>query len=143
MNPLSIAQNICLLTGRFLLGLYFMLPAIGKVMDFDGTSAYMPEHNVPIIPLLLTVTIIIQLGAGGAMIVGFQGKLAAFLLAGLTIAISIFMHNFWECPEGTDRAHETQNFFKNMGIAAGLLMISALGTGRFSLQRPGGQKSTE
>ncbi len=126
-------ENACLLLGRFLLGIYFILPGIGKVADFEGTSAYMADHNVPLIPIVLVITIILQLGAGAALIVGFQGKLAAFLLAGLTIVISIFMHNFWEYPEGMERNHETQNFFKNLGIAAGLMMVAALGTGRFSL----------
>jgi putative oxidoreductase len=126
-------ENVCLLAGRGLLGLYFILPAIGKITDFEGTSTYMAEHNVPLIPVLLVLTIIIQLVAGGALIVGFQGKWAAFLLAGLTLLISLFMHNFWDYPEGSDQAHETQNFFKNMGIMAGLLLVAGVGTGRFSL----------
>ena len=49
-----------------------------------------------------------------AIIVGFKGKFAAFILAGLTLVISIYMHDFWTMTEGMERAHETQNFFKNM-----------------------------
>lgn len=125
-------ETACLLTGRALLGLYFILPAVGKIADFEGTSAYMAAHNVPMIPVLLVVTIIVQLGAGSALIVGFKGKWSAFVLAALTLAISLFMHNFWDI-EGAERTHEAQNFFKNMGIVAGLLVVSALGTGRLSL----------
>ncbi len=126
-------ETVCLLTGRALLGLYFILPAVGKIADFEGTSAYMAAHNVPMIPVLLLVTIIIQLGAGSALIVGFKGKWSAFVLAGLTLVISLIMHNFWDYAEGAERTHEAQNFFKNMGIVAGLLVVSALGTGRLSL----------
>jgi len=128
-------ENACLLSGRALLGLYFILPGIGKIADFAGTSAYMEQHHVPMIPVLLVLTIVIQLGAGGALIVGFKGNWSAFILAGLTLVISIFMHNFWEMADGMERTHETQNFFKNMGIMAGLLMVTALGTGRFSLDQ--------
>jgi len=128
-------ENTTLLLGRLLMGLYFILPGLGKVSDFAGTSAYMVAHSVPLIPVLLVVTIIIQLGAGSALILGFKGQWAALVLALLTVAISIYMHNFWEMTDGADRAHETQNFFKNMGIVAGLLMVTALGTGRFSLDR--------
>jgi putative oxidoreductase len=32
-----------------------------------------------------------------------------------------------------EKVHELQNFFKNMGIMAGLLMVVSLGTGKFSL----------
>ena len=126
-------ENACLLMGRFLMGLYFILPGISKITGFEGTSDYMAAHDVPFVPVLLVLTIILQLGAGAALIVGFQGKWAAFVLAGLTVVISIFMHNFWDMEDSIERTHETQNFFKNMGIVAGLLVIAGLGTGRFSI----------
>jgi len=130
-------QNMCLLAGRFLLGIYFILPGISKITNFAGTSAYMAQHDVPMIPVLLVLTIIIQLGAGAAIIVGFQGRLAAFLLAGLTLVISIAMHHFWDLEDGVAKTHETQNFFKNLGIMAGLLVVAGLGTGAYSLDRRG------
>jgi len=132
MKQLELA---CLLAGRFLLGIYFILPGISKIVDFQGVSAYMAVHDVPLIPVLLILTIIIQLGAGLALIVGYKGQYAAFLLAGLTLVISVYMHNFWDLAEGTERAHETQNFFKNLGILAGLLAVAGLGTGPFSLDQ--------
>lgn len=132
---MNVIETSCLLTGRLLLGLYFILPGIGKIVGFEATSNYMAEHQVPFIPVLLVLTIVIQLSAGGALIIGYKGKLAAFLLAGLTLVISVFMHNFWDFEEGMERAHETQNFFKNMGIMAGLLVVAALGTGRLSLDQ--------
>jgi putative oxidoreductase len=132
---MTYVQNACLLAGRLLLGLYFILPAVAKIRDFDGTAQYMAAHGVPLIPVLLVLTIAIQLGAGTALIVGLKGHWAAFLLAGLTLMISLFMHNFWTYPEGMERAHETQNFFKNVGIMAGLLAVAGLGTGAFSLDR--------
>ena len=96
-------------------------------------SQYMSKHDVPLISILLPLTIVLQIAGGLALIVGFKGKFAAFILAGLTLIISIYMHNFWDLPEGGNVQHETQNFFKNMGIMAGLLMVFALGTGKFSL----------
>ncbi len=128
-------ENGCLLLGRLLMGSYFIIPAVSKINNFAGTSAYMEQHNVPMVSVLLVITILIQLTAGAAIIVGFKGKAAAFLLAGLTLVISIFMHNFWGMEEGLARSHELQNFFKNMGIMAGLLMITALGMGKFSLDQ--------
>ena len=101
----------------------------------------MELHNVPMVSVLLVVTIIIQLVAAVAIIVGFKGKVAAFILAGLTLVISIFMHDFWGMEDGLNRSHELQNFFKNMGIMAGLLMITALGTGKFSLDQQKGIRS--
>jgi putative oxidoreductase len=126
-------ENFCLLAGRILLGLYFILPGVQKITNFEGMSQYMAAHNVPMVSVLLVVTIIIQLGAGAAIIAGYKGKVAAFILAGLTLVISIYMHNFWAMEESVARGHEMQNFIKNMAIMAGLLFVAALGTGKFSL----------
>ena len=126
-------ENFCLLAGRILLGLYFILPGVQKITNFEGMSQYMAAHNVPMVSVLLVVTIIIQLGAGAAIIAGYKGKVAAFILAGLTFVISIYMHNFWAIEESVARGHEMQNFIKNMAIMAGLLFVAALGTGKFRL----------
>ena len=47
-----------------------------------------------------------------------------YLLAGLTLVISLFMHDFWSMEEGIQRGHEMQNFVKNMAIMAGLLYVA-------------------
>ena len=131
MNPL---ETTSLLIGRLLLGLYFILPGISKITGYAGTVEYMTAHNVPMISLSLPLTIVLQIGLGIALIIGFKGKIAAFVLAGLTLIINIYMHNFWGYEEGMERAHEMQNFIKNLAIMAGLLIVSAMGTGRFSLK---------
>jgi putative oxidoreductase len=48
------------------------------------------------------------------------------VLAGLTLVISVFMHDFWGMEEGLERAHEMQNFVKNMAIMAGLLYVAGV-----------------
>lgn len=126
-------QNMTLLAGRLLLGLYFIFPGIMKITGYAGTMAYMSAHNVPFVSILLPLTIAIQILAGIAIIVGYHGKFMAFILAGLTLVISIYMHNFWAYEQGMERAHEMQNFIKNMAIMGGLLVVSGLGTGAFSL----------
>jgi putative oxidoreductase len=36
------------------------------------------------------------------------------------------LHDFWNVYEGVDSKHEMQNFFKNLGIFAGLLLLAAI-----------------
>ena len=119
--------------GRVLLGLYFLVPGVMKILGFAGMLAYMTQHGVPLTAPLLVLTIVLQVGGGLALIVGWQTKLAAFLLAGLTIVICVFMHDFWNVYPGVDQAHETQNFIKNLGIFAGLLLLAARGAPRASI----------
>ena len=117
-------ERLLWLTGRGLLGLYFIVPGISKITGFAQTSDYMAAHGVPLIPVLLVLTIAIQIGGGLALMFGFRAQLIAFVLAGLTLVISVFMHNFWVMPEGLERNHELQNFIKNLAIMAGLLYVA-------------------
>ena len=46
--------------------------------------------------------------------------------AAMTIVINVNLHDFWKVYEGIDAERETQNFFKNLGIFAGLLLLAAI-----------------
>ena len=74
----------------------------------------MLQHGVPFTAALLPLTILLQIGGG-----------AALMLAGMTIVVNLFMHDFWNVYEGLSQAHETQNFVKNLAITAGLLALAA------------------
>ena len=126
---LAATQRALLITGRVLLGLYFIVPGITKITGWAAMSAYMEQHGVPLIPVLLVLTIIVQIGGGACLAIGFRTQLMAFLLAGLTLMINLFMHDFWNVYEGTDQGHETQNFIKNLAIMAGLLFVAGSSPG--------------
>jgi putative oxidoreductase len=55
------------------------------------------------------------------------------MFAGMVLVINGFMHDFWNVYEGVDQAHELQNFIKNLGIFAGLLLLAAHGAPRGSM----------
>ncbi|MCB1685222.1 MAG: DoxX family protein [Pseudomonadales bacterium] len=118
------AQRALLLTGRALLGLYFIVPGITKITGWSGTVTYMEAHDVPLIPVLLVITIVLQIGGGAALAIGYRTQIMAFLLAGLTLVISLFMHNFWTYEAGMEQNHEMQNFIKNLAIMAGLMCVA-------------------
>lgn len=121
-------ELLCSTSGRVILGVYFLLPgAILKITNMEGTATSMAEHGMVFVSFFLILTILIQLFGGIAMIVGYKVMPVAFVLAGLTLVISLVMHDFWNIPS------ETQNFVKNMGIMAGLLVSAGLGAGGWSL----------
>ena len=118
---------------RIILGIYFLLPGLMKFTDFQGHTEYMASHGMIFIPFFLILSGVIQVGGAAALIAGYKVQFVAFILAGLTLVISLVLHDFWTMEPGQQTAHETQNFFKNMGIMAGLLALSSAGAGRFSL----------
>lgn len=117
-------QRALYLAGRILLGLYFIVPGLMKVMNFNGTAEYMAAHGMIFIPFFLALTIVLQLGGGLCLAIGYRQREVAFVLAGLVLIISVVMHNFWAMEPGLQSAHEMQNFIKNMAIMAGLLVVA-------------------
>lgn len=112
------------LVGRTLLGLYFLVFGALKVPSYLDTLALMLSKGVPISNMLLPLTIVIQVLGGFFLILGKNLRICSLLLAGLTVLINIFIHDFWNLAGDPSQAHEAQNFIKNLGIIAGLLILS-------------------
>jgi len=124
-NNWKLLEKICITIGRVLLGLYFFLPGISKIPTYEFTAEYMALHSIPLVSILLPFTIVLQLVLGITLIIGFRIRESALILAALTIFINIGVHDFWNEYPNTDAGHETQNFVKNLGIFAGLIVLSA------------------
>ena len=124
MEWLKKYDNYYFVLGRTLLGLYFIVPGVTKVAGYQGYLDLMASKSVPLVEVLLPLTILIQVGAGLCLIAGKNLRVSALLLFGLTIIINLFIHNFWALAGDPGQAHETQNFVKNLAIAAGLLVLA-------------------
>ncbi len=110
--------------GRALLGTYFLLPGIMKIVQYGSTLELMIRKGVPLAEPLLLITIVLQVGLGLLVIFGKAIRVSALLLFGMTILINVFIHNFWTLQGDPSYGHELQNFVKNLGIAAGLLVLA-------------------
>ena len=124
MEWLKKYDNYYFVLGRTLLGLYFIVPGMTKVAGYQGYLDLMASKGVPLVEILLPLTILIQVGAGLFLIAGKNLRVSALLLFGLTILINLYIHNFWALAGDPGQAHETQNFVKNLAIAAGLLVLA-------------------
>ena len=124
MEWLKKYDNYYFVLGRTLLGLYFIVPGMTKVAGYQGYLDLMASKSVPLVEVLLPLTILVQVGAGLFLIAGKNLRVSALLLFGLTILINLYIHNFWALTGDPGQAHETQNFVKNLAIAAGLLVLA-------------------
>jgi putative oxidoreductase len=117
-----------------LLGSIFVLSGFQKLMGFSGVAAGIAGKGLPMPELLAVLTVIIELGAGLLLVVGWKARWAAFLLFLFVIPVSLVYHNFWTM-EGAQAAVNKIQFMKNVSIMGGMLLAAAFGPGRYSVDK--------
>jgi putative oxidoreductase len=113
--------------GRLLLATIFLLSGLGKLADPSGTIGYINSAGLPLPQLGYVLALVVEIGGGLLLIVGFQTRWVALVLAGFTVVAALAFH----------RAFADQNqmihFLKNLAVSGGLLQVVAFGAGSFSI----------
>ncbi|MFZ5653148.1 MAG: DoxX family protein [Pseudomonadota bacterium] len=133
--PLRLAGRCAPLLGRLLIAAVFIPAGLMKIPGFEGTAAYMAAKGLPLVPALLVATILIEVGCGLLILLGWRAREAALVLFLFLIPVTVIFHGFWGIEDAAAKAAEQRAFMKNVGIMGGVLMIAGLGSGPFSLQR--------
>jgi putative oxidoreductase len=130
---MSNLQNPLALIGRLLLAYLFIPAGVGKLgAGFAGTVGYIASKGLPMPEVLAALAILVEVGAGVALLIGFKTRWAALLLALFTLGAAVFFHNYWGVPAEQQMMQKLM-FNKNLGIAGGLLVMAALGGGALGL----------
>lgn len=117
-------SNALIVAGRFLLGLYFLVPGLMKFAAPDIHVALMQMHNVPLAEPLMWVAAIANVAGGLLLISGRHVCLTALGFVVYVLLVNVMLHDFWNNHPGVSSERETQNFIKNLGILAGLLVLA-------------------
>jgi putative oxidoreductase len=122
------------LVGRCLLGLIFVVAGTGKIMAYSGTAGYMASKGMPLVPLMLPLTILLELGSGLMLVTGWHARWAALALFLFIIPTTLIFHNFWAAPPAQVQS-QMNNFLKNLAIMGGMLYVIVYGSGPISASR--------
>jgi putative oxidoreductase len=127
-------SNEVILLARILLMVLFVLFGWNKLTDFSGTAAYMASEGLPFPMLAAAVVILMEFFVGLAIVLGFYTRPLALLLALYTLGTALIGHHYWTMA-GAERMANAINFYKNVAIIGGLLLLCVTGPGRYSLDR--------
>jgi putative oxidoreductase len=112
-----VPMTVITIIGRTLLALLFILAGAAKIAGPQPFLDHMAAHHVP--GALLPLVILLELGAGVALLIGWRLPYAAGLLALFCVATALVFH-----LDLSDKAERTL-FIKDLAIAGALMVIAA------------------
>ncbi len=120
-------NSATILLGRILIAVIFLLSGFGKLTAISGTAGYFGAMGLPVPTVTAIVVGLIELLGGLAILVGFQTRITAWVLAIFTIATALVAHTGW--------ADQNQmiHFLKNLAITGGFLVLASSGPGAYSI----------
>jgi len=121
------AQPAVAAAGRVLLAALFIVSGVQKLFVPDMIQGYIASVGLPAPSLVYAITVVIEIGAGVLLLVGFRTRLMAAVLAAFTVAAALIFHRALGDP------NQFVHFLKNLAIAGGLLHVAAAGVGGLSL----------
>lgn len=129
-------QDIAALVGRTLLGLMFVVSGIEKIGAFTDTTFFMASAGLPAVKVLLVLAIIVEIGGGGAICLGWRTRLAAVVVLLFAVIVTMVFHRFWSAPPDQVIVQRLM-FMKNVAVMGGLVMLFAFGPGTLALYARG------
>ena len=119
--------NVVDLIGRIFISALFLISAYNKVFNLEGSMGWMEGFGIP--GFLIFPAIAVEIVLPVLVIVGFQARIAAGILA-IFCLVTAFLFHF-------DFADQSQliSFLKNIGLAGGFLFIVANGTKDWAVDR--------
>ena len=121
-----------ILAARLLLATLFLIFGWRKLKDFSGTVSQMAQLGVPVPVLAAGVATFMELPVAFAVAVGAFTRPAALLMALYTMGTAFIGHRYWTIT-GADYVESMDNFYKDLGIMGGFLLLFITGPGEYSI----------
>jgi putative oxidoreductase len=117
---------------RVLMAALFLPAGLGKLAGFEGTVGYIASVGLPLPQLGAALAVVVEIGGGVALLLGFKTRWVALALALFTLVAGVFFHAFWNAAPEQLMVQQIM-FMKNLSIAGGLVALALLGAGAWSM----------
>jgi putative oxidoreductase len=121
----DLAEDVASFAGRALMASLFLVEGAKKIADYAGAAEYMRDYGVN--GHLLPLVIATEIGGASLILLGLLTPWASLCLAGFALLTALLFH--WDLAD----ANQAIQFEKNLAIAGGLVLLAAVGPGRWSL----------
>ena len=117
--------------GRLFYSLIFVVAGFGHFTHQE--IAYAAAQGIPIASVLVPASGIMAIVGGLSILLGFHGKLGAWLLVLFLVPVTFAMHNFWAVKDPMMQQIQMAMFLKNFSMLGSALFFTQIGTGPLSL----------
>jgi putative oxidoreductase len=121
--------------GRCLMAVLFLLSGFGKVVGPAATITWIASTGLPMPTVGYIVALVIELGGGLLLILGWQIPAVGAVLSVYAIATAFIFHR------NVADQNQLFHFLKNIAVMGGLFQLMAFGAGKFSLDARRARKS--
>ena len=125
-------RDDALLLARVLLCVLFLIFGWAKLTDFGATVGYFTHAGVPHPGLATIVAVIMEFFVGVLIVLGVLTRPLALLLALYTLGTALVGHPYWTMT-GPEQLDAEINFYKNISIIGGLILLYVTGAGRYAV----------
>jgi len=120
-----------ILAARVMIGLIFVMSGWAKLMNFGGAVAGIAKRGVP--EALAYLAPPVEFFGGVAIVLGMFTEAAAILMVVFTIIATATSHRYWQYADPALYRAQNTNFWKNMTMMGGMLLLFVTTGGRWSI----------
>ena len=123
--------DFVVLVARVMIGLIFVLSGGPKLMNPHAAVASIANRGVPVFIAYLGPPV--EFFGGLAIVFGVMTQAAAILMFVFTIVATITSHRYWQFTDPAQYRAQNTNFWKNVSIMGGMLLLFVTAGGRYSV----------
>ena len=132
-TPSMKSEDVILLLGRLALGAIFVKSGLAKLLALSAFAASLAGRGVPQAETWAVIGATVEFVGGIMIVTGFRVRPAALLMILFVIVATGISHRYWDFTDAAARRLQESQFFKNLSIMGGFILLFATGPGRFSL----------
>lgn len=128
------SRSFLLLIARIAIVVLFIIFGYPKLTGFSGTVQYMTSLGAPMPMLAAIISVVMEVPAAILIVLGFFTRPLAVIFVFYTLGTAVIGHHYWDMT-GDAVLPNMINFYKNVSIAGGFILLAITGPGAISLDR--------
>jgi uncharacterized membrane protein YphA (DoxX/SURF4 family) len=111
------------LTGRVIVGLYFLYSALNHFTSLQMMSGYAGSKGVPLPTVAVVVSGLLLAVAGICFLLGWHPRVGVAAAVLFLVPVTLMMHAFWTHTDAMARTNDMAHFMKNLALLGSTLVF--------------------